>query len=286
MLITFCVWISSGPSKFIILRPGRPTRVIDVRGQKKPAVSAKNSIEKIDTCLLGHVNATEQVSQMDVGDISGNHSAIENIARASPEEVDDLLDTDVQTRSACSSRSCSISSDQSLLLHNQLCSCGSESEAQDFDELFSGGNNPRCNTALLCVVHSQENNNHTQFSHNKPEFKNVPPEEHRNTTRATLCSRSNSVVSLSSVVSDIKPAFLTPSPSTASYPTSHSASLAMLNKSECTPSSAFYHKRHTLPGTFAEALTLLQFIPSNVSDDLMHVGSRSACAVNKSLDDS
>ncbi|CAG5127718.1 unnamed protein product [Candidula unifasciata] len=285
--------IMSGPSKFIILRPGRPTRVIDVR-QKKPTVSAKSSVDKRETSLLGHVDAVDHVSRsfcqhgtnqmcsLDVGGVSSNHAASENILSASPVEADDVLEADVLTRSASSSRSCSISSEQSLLLPSQICSCGSE--GQKFEDLVPGGNNSVCSTALLCLVHSRETSSHTPFSYHKPEFRTVPPKEYRSTTHATvtLCSRSNSVVSFSSGESDTNPALHTPASSRTKYTTSHSASVTSLNKSECAPVSAFYHKRHTLPATCAETLTLLQFTPSHISDDVMHDSFTSVVAMDDS----
>lgn len=126
--------IMSGPSKFIIMRPGRPTRVIDIREQNKKAKAEHDAkvmairefqAKALADAKIHRVDSFHEL-QIPPGADNSNMTSENLMQTCESEELDDTLCPSTQISSMCSSRSCSISSDQPLLLETRYNASGEQ----------------------------------------------------------------------------------------------------------------------------------------------------------------
>ncbi|XP_059141527.1 uncharacterized protein LOC131929383 isoform X2 [Physella acuta] len=115
--------IMSGPSRFIIMRPGRPTRVIDIREQNKKAKAEHEA--KVIAAREGGADAksgsVERSTQLDTAHLSENVLDCDADRTHSVSLSDDeTVGLCIRSSSTSSSRSSSISSDQPLLVETRV----------------------------------------------------------------------------------------------------------------------------------------------------------------------
>ncbi|KAH9490725.1 hypothetical protein Btru_032898 [Bulinus truncatus] len=194
--------IMSGPSKFIIMRPGRPTRVIDVREQKKKAKAeqeakalAKKQNEAAALANAGSSNVSEALDEVQSLLIpsSPHESPSEDAGVCAAETLmmvcrriskDDNYSLKVHAPLLKSSRSCSFSCEQPLLMETE------------------------CPTGIEADLHLASHIDHPAFREPRFKNRNIPQKHaHGNTqctgvhyepaeSTVTLNSRSSSVVSV------------------------------------------------------------------------------------------